>query len=263
LLHYICYIKFGNSIDAHGKEYKNLGRNYGYKENITKAVWEINLKEQEKLEKKQQKVSKLLKLSQSENIHEAQLALTKAKEILNQLPQFTQENDFFYIQSVSKFKRSSTKIKVISHILDTFQLRCVTNYGQEFAFLEVTGKKPHIDYAQYLYDYLDHQLDFLWKKERKNSKLSGITQKNSFLWGFLNGYQSSIKKIPKETKQLILRKKELDIAVNGFYRRVSSQQQKQNFSPEAHQKGVAAGSLFQIKKPISHQAKKELTYEGN
>lgn len=198
LIHYLTFLKYGPHVEAHGNEFRESCREYGYGPDVWKAKEEINwsLKENQNEELRSkaliEKVKKLLSLASSDNKHESQLAALKARELIlkNQLEDFekgTEEHDV-YVKRVIKGTRNSAKYHTIYEILKSFFVAPIFNYIRGGFYIEVIGSKINVEMASYVASFLDHELERLFLLEKKQG-YGGTGFKSSFMRGVLKGYQ--------------------------------------------------------------------------
>lgn len=208
LAHYYLYISKGQ-LD-HSREFRQVCKDFGWGEDVYSSQ-EIIQKANDRLEGdlKQEslmnKVKKLIKLGESSNEHEAQLALSKANQLIlkYQLDKEDledrselEETETIYSLKVLFFKKTLGKERTIYSILKTFFVYPVFNHGKGSASLEVYGQKHHVEIAQYVATFLNEELERLWDAAKKKSEnLSGIRHKNSFFAGIEEGYMKTLKEI--------------------------------------------------------------------
>jgi hypothetical protein len=148
------------------------------------------------------KIKKLINLSSSGNEHEARLATIKANQLLlkhnlESLPDSENEEEVCVLR-VLEDKRNSAKYHAIYEILQTFFVQPVFNYGKEKFYLEVIGPRINVELAAYVANFLDNELEILWKKVKDENLLKGKSAKNSFMKGLAEGYVAKIKDAQNE-----------------------------------------------------------------
>ena len=83
ICHYLAHVEFGANISAHGPEFNSICKRYGYGKEISSATIELGENLLTSHETKIfNRITKLFKLASSDNSHEAELATTKANELL-------------------------------------------------------------------------------------------------------------------------------------------------------------------------------------
>jgi hypothetical protein len=204
LAHFICYILNG-STEAHGIKFKEVCRQMNWNDEVERAYANIAALNEEILEQNTKteqlllKLKKLMALASSDNPHEAEIATIKANQLLlehnlSYLKDINStETESFVVKRVLKSSRKTTKHDAIYAILQTFCVAPVLNFGTGIFYLEVTGDKTSVLLADYVANFLDKELDVLWKNAQKeNSKLKGLASKNSFFRGVAAGYVMKI-----------------------------------------------------------------------
>lgn len=216
LAHMLTHLVYGPDVMAHGVEFKQICRHYFFQEDISKAslnlqqVQEVTTQEED-FEKLQSKLKKLLSLAQSSNIHESQLATAKANQLLidynrQKLLDTPWDESTTYVKRVIDGKRCGGKERAIYSILKLFLVCPVFNHGPGHFYLEVVGDKGNVEFAHYVADFLNLELERLWalalKDYRSNPDKGGRANKNSFMSGVAAGYEEKIKQASSNTSDL-------------------------------------------------------------
>lgn len=269
LAHYINFITNGPHVKPHGNEFKKICFENGWEKSISKATMDIELENEKRIgnlkhDKVMTKIKALLKLAQSDNIHEAQLATVKANQLLikyniEQLGQNDEEEEF-YSEVVFTAKRKNSKLIAIYDILKHFLVRPVLIYGQKQISIEVSGSLQNIELADYVASFLDHEMDRLWDIEKKINQLKGLRAKNSFYHGLAKGYDSKMQSIQNEmdsssSKQLILIQNNLDEKMKLIYRRLSHTQSQSKIDSNAFNNGISRGKNLTINQALKNKSK--------
>jgi hypothetical protein len=264
LAHYITYLFYGE-VKPHGEEFQNVCRLFHWPAAVSAASLDINLANEKlegdlKAEKVIHKVKSLLKLAESSNQHEAELATLKANQLLlkHNLEYLGQKSDeTLYVHKVLIQKRKSAKMTAIYDILKHFMVRPILSYGKKQVALEVTGNRTNIELADYVAGFLNEELERLWKTHQKEHQLKGLRAKNSFFLGLAKGYDSKMQSVHagynhKDQKGLILLNRQLDQQVKKIYRRLSSTSNSNSMCGEAFGLGQKAGKDLTINKGIKN-----------
>jgi len=269
--HYLTYIEFGGEVLAHGAEFNSVCEKYNWPEDVSRASGDINLMNDSiegdlKSEKVIRKIQALLKLAQSSNIHESELATLKANELLlkHNIEKLDDEvagqDSPIYVHKVIVQKRKDSKISAIYDILKHFMVKPVLNYGKGQVSLEVTGSKMNIELAEYIADFLVNELDRLWDEFRLNHGLKGLKAKNSFFHGLARGYDQKMNQVKDnfsstDTMALQVISNQLEQSAQAIYRRLSSSSSKSSMDSESFKHGQNAGKNLHINKGIKNKAK--------
>lgn len=267
LIHYLAYIKYGEGIQPHGKEFRELCRSFNYGEKVYKASCQdgetpIILKSTHEKSQVLKKIKKLLNLTESANIHEANLALEKANELLekHQLSTLSIEENFsadYRIKVLKEGKRISAKDQAIFEILTHFFVKPIFHQGQRCFRLEIFGQPLDVENAHYIFDFLNIEMESLWEKEKKKSGLKGLRNKNSFFFGFSQGFSQSILKRTK-SKEIILLDKMLTESFSHCYQRKRQVPSEAKLHKKSQKLGQKRGSELSLRKPIKNRMKKYL-----
>jgi hypothetical protein len=265
LAHYICFITNPGSTDTpHGELFKEVCREHNWSEAISKASMDITVSNDYegdlKSEKVFTKIKALLKLAESDNEHESQLATLKANQLLlkhNISSLESNTNQTLYVHSVYTAKRRNAKMAAIYEILKHFLVKPVFIYGNKQTSLEVSGSKENIELAEYITHFLDRELEKLWKDA---DHLKGQRAKNSFFYGVAKGYDEKITTMATnfskdEQKSLITITQNLDEQVSKIYRRLSSTSSGASTDKNAYSNGKEKGKNLTINTAIKNKSK--------
>ncbi|MBK26995.1 MAG: hypothetical protein CME70_23530 [Halobacteriovorax sp.] len=260
LAHMSVHLKYGEEVSAHGVEFREACKSYGWGKDVYGAYGDLqkenSLSSAPEFEKILSKVQKLLKLANSANTHEATLATAKANELLmkynlEHIDDEARENEEVYVKNIYEAKRSNVQMSALYEILENFYVQPVLNRGQSKAYLEVIGSKTNVEMADYMAKYLVAEFERLYKL----SGLKGSAAKNSFIRGIAEGYTQKIKAKQKEhpnyKNELIRLDKVLKSQVQLVYSRMgssSSSASKNDY--EARAMGRAAGGSLSINKGL-------------
>lgn len=271
IAHYITYLFYGEVV-SHGEEFKHVCSIFNWPKEISQASLNVELSNNSvegdlKSEKIINKVKALLKLAQSTNQHESELATLKANQLLLKynLEYFSsnETQETLYVHKVMISKRKNSKMIAIYDILKNFMVRPILSYGKNQVALEVTGNKTNIELAEYIASFLNDELERLWSTHQKKFNLKGLRAKNSFFSGIAKGHNQKMQQVNKEFSQheqkaLILIQRKLDNDVNQIYRRLSSTRSSNNICANAFGLGHSAGKNLNINKGIKQTNNQKL-----
>lgn len=265
LAHYICFIREPESVQtAHGELFKAVCLEHDWSEAISKASMDIIVSNQYdgdlKSEKIFTKIKALLKLAESDNEHESQLATLKANQLLlkHNISCLSTDTSFtLYVQTVYTAKRRNAKMAAIYEILKHFLVKPVFIYGNKQISLEVSGNKENIELAEYITHFLDRELERLWLDA---DHLKGQRAKNSFFHGIARGYDDKISELSTsfskdEQNSLITITQNLDEQVSKIYRRLSSTNSGASTDKNAYSNGKEKGKNLTINTAIKNKSK--------
>ena len=155
------------------------------------------------------KVKKLLSLAQSDNEHEAALAMEKAKLIINK----------YNLERIEHNRISPYTYKIVNHKkkrIEKYQ-RHICSILQKFFFvkivysylydahlndthrtIEILGTKENVEMGEYVYFFLLNQLKMLWNTYQSKTMARGM-EKRSYWLGILSGFQKKLQLIDKKS----------------------------------------------------------------
>lgn len=261
LAHYICYLEHG-STPAHGKEFQQTCEKLGFSPHIAAATVDLassnkmtlNTTEYDQLLKK---IKKLLALAESNNPNEAELATLKANQILlkHNLKYVDLLEESIYLIRVLPRPRKDAKIQAIYEILRHFIVRPVISTGVNTCCLEISGSYVNIRLAEYISEFLDYELDRLWKLTRHEHQLKGLRAKNSFFMGIAKGFEEKAKSEQRsfsedEQKTLIKIHSQLELCTRMIYRRLGSSASGCKTDLSAHSLGTDKGKHLSVRQGL-------------
>jgi hypothetical protein len=276
LAHFIAFIIHGPRV-MHGEEFKEICRSYGWDDEVEKAYGNVSLENEKlegdlKTEKLLERLKKLLALTSSDNPHERELATLKANQLLldHNLDMTrnrnTHEEEVVYVKRVLEASRKQAKHISIYEILKTFFVSPVFNHGRGIFYLEVIGDKTSVELAEYVANFLNNELEVMWKEtKKKNPQFKNISAKNSFFRGISQGYIEKIQtqKIKSaQSSELIVIEKNLARQLQSVYSRIGhSALSAGTDNAGARAAGVEKGKNLSIKPGLSNTSsiKKFLT----
>lgn len=262
LAHYLTFLNHGADVQAHGSEFQQICKKHSWPSEVSKASMDLgsaNLVEGDiASEKILNKVKNLLKLAESSNPHEAELATIKANQLLlkHNLNYTGQSQDeYLYVKKILSQKRKDAKISALYDIIRHFMVKPVLTYGKNEVSLEVTGSKTNLELAEYVVGFLNEELERLWLGFKKEHSLKGIKAKNSFFYGVAKGYDAKIQNAQasfstEESRALTIISNALDVQVQRIYNRLSSTSSSSRRDNNSFNLGKKAGSSLNINKGV-------------
>ena len=153
------------------------------------------------------KVEKLLALARSTNEHEAALAMQKANELIVK-HNLNLAESAEGVMTERRYRRAVISRgrkcihgwqRAIGLILrDFFYVRLVlaNTYDpvldERHKTIELFGRPENVAVAEYCYHFLERELATLWQQRRKSGLKGGLTGKNSYYLGVLNGFRQRL-----------------------------------------------------------------------
>lgn len=234
------------------------------------------------------KTNKLLALAQSDNEHEAALAMQRVRELYAKynLDQVEKRREAQFVSWILNFK--SKRIEgwqsVILVILDKHFFVRTISFSEfdptdlvEYKAAEIIGKKENVLMAEYVYQFLERTVNALWEKHLKEKpSLEDLphptlrSEKRHFMIGVLDGFMDQLDQTKcyqnlgrseSECKSLV---RTADKELNEFYKRKyprTSTRSGGGFNPdrETYKSGVSEGQKIRLHKPVAgHDG-----YKGN
>ncbi len=150
------------------------------------------------------RIEKLLALAQSDNRHEAEVAMTTARKLmlkynLEEQAQAQGPGDYHFRQLGVATGRRMAWQRVLATILNSFffvEIIIVPAYRPKVeksgSILEASGTNTNLDIAAYAYDFLESTAFSLWEKHKKEQSLRLNREKQSFLYGVMKGFYSKL-----------------------------------------------------------------------
>ena len=191
------------------------------------------------------------------------MATLKAIQLLIQhnLSTLEEETDFgeLYVREIFQMKRTSSKYQAIQEILQFFYVYPIFNYQKGRVSLEVTGSKANVFIAEYVAQYLDEELERLYRQ----SGLRGIRKKKSFMRGVAEGYQSKHQRHkdqlkPQDQMALMVIQNQLQESLQKIYGHLSFHTISTRYDEKAKSLGQLSGQKLTIHKGVSNNS--EQTY---
>jgi hypothetical protein len=278
------------SKEAHGSEFKNACELLGVLESFKRSggslpediTSQIARPENEKNRKLMFKAKKLLSLAQSENEHEATLAMKKVHEIYFKynISEFDDcENNYDYELIYFHKKRVAATQSLIASILTEYYfVKCVFSETFDpkligrFKTLEILGRSENIKIARYVFSFLNERVDSLWKNYTKEVAASN-SQKRSYQIGLLNGLYEKLdlqkkdliylntnsseeKQLVPVSKQLQKSTQELNSYSKTRFPKVRwSSNSNAKVNSDSYSQGLRDGNKINIYKGIENQSK--------
>lgn len=149
------------------------------------------------------RVKKLLALGQSDNIHEAALALGKARQLLarHQLAEADlTDEEVIYLPIVLTTRRVSGVTRRLFGVISGFFPVSVIESSlydpwldHEMPMFEIFGRQGAAHFAVHAWHFLTERLESLWEQQRRDGR-GGRRERNSFMFGVLRGVEEELRK---------------------------------------------------------------------
>jgi len=272
IAHYLTFIRYGTSVEDHGKEFRKTCRKCGWEKDVygasTKGT-EIDMPSSLSTSALSltRKIQKLLALGSSSNHHEAELATIKSQELMVKYniskaeKLLDDDDDEMMVKRVLQHKRYSAKLEAMTTILRTFFVFPVINSGKSCVYLEVFGDPCNVITAEYVAAFLDKELENLWLSKKREKRMpKGLASKNSFFRGVAEGFCNKIKEqaskdTEKNSKALTVLTKDLERRVPMAYPRLRKRNSKHRHCSQGAALGNKVGKELQIRKACTEKSK--------
>ena len=206
-----------NSVDGHGVLFKRACQMIGVPDEFCRAGGDIPRKltdfREDDIDSENtrilEKVRKLLSLAQSNNEHEAFLAMKKANELIEKynIERIEQNKDSQYVHAVinHRRKRIENYQRYICLILkDYFFVEIVYSYlydavnCETYKTIEILGTRENVLIAEYVYYFLLNQLEILWKAHKSKKGNGRAKNKRSYRLGVIKGFRDKLHQMEKK-----------------------------------------------------------------
>lgn len=156
------------------------------------------------------RIHKLLSLAQSDNEHEAHAAMAKAQRMMLKynLEVALGPSQYTFRHIGKPTGRRMAWQRLLSSVLtDHFfvEIIVVPHYLPEEkkrgSVLEACGTRENLDIASYAHDFLERAALGLWRKHKREQGLRRDTEKQSFLYGVISGFNEKLESEAKKTHQ--------------------------------------------------------------
>lgn len=260
LAHYITHLRFGD-VQSHGQQFRQVCADLRFPKEISAATLDLSGRNEivsdSISERVLEKVKKLLQLSESGNLHEAELATLKANELLlrHNLRYQVSDAEPIYLDVVIRQTRKDAKLSAIYEILKHFIVRPVLSFGNKACCLEVSGSLTNVKMAKYVAQFLDAELDNLWRKSKIENGLRGLRAKNSFFYGVATGFDHKMQASKShlsyvDRKSLVVIQRQLEARTHKIYKRLGQSSSTHRADRQANALGIQAGRRLSIRQGV-------------
>ncbi len=149
------------------------------------------------------KIQKLLALAQSNHIHEAEAAVTKAHELIEKYNINMLENDaerdyvsmFIGKPSLRHFREEYALSNLITEhyfVYGIWVSAYVIEKGKMGRVLEISGTVQNVKFAAYVYDFVTNHINMSWNEYNKTGQYNRY-RKTDFATGIIEGLSSKLR----------------------------------------------------------------------
>ncbi|MGE4559563.1 MAG: SprT-like domain-containing protein [Desulfobulbus sp.] len=221
-----------------------------------------------------EKVRKLLALGESENEHEAALAMQRARELLDRhrldFAGLAQERQLVHRTINTGSRTLPSHRKVICALLEScFGVRviCASLYEPfddcTLKTIELLGPEEDVAIAEHCYHFLENRLVVLWAQNRHRFAGGGLRARKSYFLGILAGFRQTLQRAGTvsmpSTEQgplpsnlpVVQAEERLDAFVAWRFPRLSRRRGRPvTMHGEAYRQAVAAGRELTLHRPV-------------
>lgn len=217
------------------------------------------------------RIRKLMALSDSPNVHEAEAAMVKAYALIAKynldLTRSEAEQDYFSVFLGHPALRQFREAYVLGQLLQAHyfvKIVWVPAYvmakGKMGRVMEINGSRANVQIAAYVYDFVNTYIDGAWDRFRSGKKLTRY-RKTDFAMGLMDGFSEKLnaatadgKSASAEIRALV---RQEDSGLKNYlrhrYPRLHSVQRGGRVDPEVRAAGEAEGRRMVISKGISEK----------
>jgi hypothetical protein len=261
LAHQIVSELFGiRRAKAHGEAFSRACAILGISDARTRKIGEVT--ERNAI---YDRVSKLLSLGQSDNDHEAELALAKAHELClkyNIQQQSKKSNYSFRLVGPVMRRVPSVMYRVANIVSDFYfvqyicnRYRCLPGSDLPRQQFELYGTRENLDLAEYVFYFLLNQGELCWHRFKAAHKLRGNGKRLSYLRGLYEGFSDKLER----RQRLLQTEKALvwlgDPKLEAFYSTrnpsVKLAYSSSRIFRDAHEAGMADGAQLEVSPGIN------------
>lgn len=219
-----------------------------------------------------QRVQKLLALAESDNIHEAALALQKARQLLarHQLTEVEAAGEEVVYLSISLNTRrvSGVTRRLFAVISGFFPVSVIESslyepgLDHEMATFEIFGRRGAAHFAVHAWHFLAERLESLWQGQRRIGR-GGQRERNSFMLGVLRGVEEELRRSrvaeAKTSESRALIAADADPAVLARLRRRYPRLHRRKLAgrmvvSDQYQEGIEVGRRIKIHEAVGNGA---------
>ena len=266
LAHYLTYIAYhesGLEERSHGAQFQAICERYGLPPQVRRATCDVSAENDAIVGELQNeaiiaRIQRLMSLAESDNEHEASLAILRANELMVShnleaaiAMHGAAEEVEYCVKVVIPCKRSSPRIGAIAEILTEFFVYPV----QTRTGLEVTGTRANVEQAEYIAGVLDRALAASWKQARKDNPNKRLREK-PFMNAAAESYLAKLRRAKtqhsdKDQRALALLADELVWAGQGTHGgRIQTTTTWYETCKDSTTQGARAGARLEIQRGV-------------
>ncbi|MFO0611824.1 MAG: DUF2786 domain-containing protein [Polyangiaceae bacterium] len=212
-----------------------------------------------------ERVAKLLALAESSSEHEAQAAMNAAQRLMLKYnldhvsAKTARRYAFRHLGTptgrVAEWERFISMILRDHFFVDPIWVSVYRpREGTRASVLEVCGTDANLEMAAYVYDFLSHAGERLWREHQRATRTRGNRDRRAFIAGVMSGFYAKLNEERATQREAgLVWKGDADLQV--FFRArhpsiVHTRYSGSSANP-AHQRGRAAGQKLILHKPVT------------
>lgn len=214
------------------------------------------------------RISKLLALADSPNLHEAELAMKQAQRLMlkhNIEAAGAYAREGYGFRSVGEVKtRHNSAEKALASLLEkyffvaTIWMPAYMIERMRFGWvLELSGTPSNLDVAAWVHDFLLETSERLWRAHKRNHKISSNAHRREFVYGVMKGFEAKLAAGVAQTQEegLIWRgDPQLHSYFSKRHPRIKSMHATVPQKTDAYHSGHQAGRDIVLARPVSAQS---------
>ncbi len=159
-----------------------------------------------------EKISRLLTLATSPNTHEAEAAMAAAQRLmlkynLEEASRYP-ERDYCFKQVGKPTGRVYEAPRILALILsEHFFVETIwvsvwrPLEGKHGSVIELCGTRANVEMADYVYDFLTHTSERLWREHKRAHAIDSNRDRRAFLAGVMSGFRDKLRAQKKANKE--------------------------------------------------------------
>lgn len=216
------------------------------------------------------KIARLLNLASSSNEHEAQAAMAAAQRLMLKynldVCSHESKRDYCFRHIGKPSGRVYEAPRILALILsEHFFVETIwvpvwrPLEGKRGSVIEVCGTRANVELAAYVYDFLTHTSERLWREHKRARSISGDRDRRAFLAGVMTGFRNKLASQKRTDREHgLVWRGDADLSAylkqrhprSHWTRYASSQHQA------AHVEGQRAGSTIVLHRGLSTETQK-------
>lgn len=155
------------------------------------------------------KIEGLLALAKSDNRHEAEVAMTKARRLMLRYNLSTVGSSRYSFRHIGKptGRRMAWERALANLLSDYFFVSIIIvpvyrpKERKRGSVLEACGSPANLEMAAYVHDFLVSSAEALWRQHKREQEFRADRDRQSFLYGVMSGFSDKLKKETVKNQQ--------------------------------------------------------------